>query len=148
MGKLCTAASILWRKKGPSSILCVHTHCIGKWRYSIEAWDAALMLLSEDTKRVLFVLLHDILYTTGGTQPPRETTINWASSGAKWRTQYYAPTISVQVVVFWENSIHATTTPWNWVSRWKSCHSMAWISTWHPISRSCSGMNPTNPCFL
>ena len=44
-----------------------------------------------------------------------------------------------------ENSIHATTTLWNWVSRWKSCHSMAWISTWDPISTSCSGMNPTNP---
>ena len=48
----------------------------------------------------------------------------------------------------WENSIHATTTPWNWVSRWKSCHSMAWISTWNPISRSCSGMDPTDPYII
>ena len=48
----------------------------------------------------------------------------------------------------WENSIHATTTPWNWVSHWKSCHPMAWISTWNPTSRSCSGMDPTNPSFF
>ena len=46
---------------------------------------------------------------------------------------------------FWENSIHATTTLWNWVSCSKSCHSMAWISTWNPISRSWSGMDPTDP---
>jgi hypothetical protein len=30
-------------------------------------------------------------------EEPTETTINGASSGAKWRTQYHAPTISVQV---------------------------------------------------
>ena len=50
-----------------------------------------------------------------------------------------------QSLKLWENSIHATTTPWNWVSCWKSCHSMAWISTWDPISRNWSGMDPTDP---
>ena len=95
----------LWEVKRTFSSEKVHF--ISPTSYS----DAALMLLSEDTKRVLFVLLHDILYTTGGTHAPSETTINWASSGAKWRTQYYAPTISVQVVVFYNTKMSQISSP-------------------------------------
>jgi len=48
---------------------------------------------------------------------------------------------------FRENSIRATTTPWNWVSRSKSCHSMAWFSTWDPTLRNWSGMDQNDPLF-
>ena len=110
-GKIMYCCFYSLKEKRTSSILCVHTHCIGTLRNSIEASDAALILLSEDTKRVLFVLLLDILYTTGGTHAPSETTINWASSEAKWRTQYYAPTISVQVVVFCNTEMSQISSP-------------------------------------
>ena len=49
------------------------------------------------------------------------------------------------VAAHWENSIHATTTPWNWVSRSKSCHSMAWFSTWDPTLKNCSGTDQNDP---
>jgi hypothetical protein len=42
---------------------------------------------------------------------PSETRINWASSGAMWRTQYYAPTISVQLVVFCNTEMSESSSP-------------------------------------
>ena len=98
------------RKDPRASCVYIHTALVSE--------DTALRLemplscyYQKTQKRVLFVLLHDILYTTGGTQPPSETTINWASSGAKWRTQYYAPTISVQVVVFYNTKMSQISSP-------------------------------------